>query len=120
MTPLQISKLLSEEGTEDGPDLEILILNGNPESITKAMENKNIKSQIIEYATKYIKFFNSGKSRKEHITENDVDPQQLEMGIKVELEHMEDETVAKKIALDHLAEIKDYYTRLAKMEKEAE
>lgn len=44
---------------------------------------------------------------------------QLKMGIKVEMEHTKDKKIAKMIALDHLAEIPDYYTRLAKMEKEA-
>lgn len=41
---------------------------------------------------------------------------QLEMGLKVETEHTEDMDVAKKIALDHLNEDPDYYTKLAKME----
>jgi hypothetical protein len=47
------------------------------------------------------------------------DPKQLEMGIKVEMEHTTDPLISRKIALDHLEEIPDYYTRLAKMEKEA-
>lgn len=52
---------------------------------------------------------------------------QLKMGIKVEKEHAK--TVAnikkgtknpfKQIAMDHLKEIPDYYTRLSKMEKSA-
>jgi hypothetical protein len=41
------------------------------------------------------------------------------MGIKVEMEHTTDPLIAKRISLDHLSEIPDYYTRLAKMEKEA-
>jgi hypothetical protein len=40
------------------------------------------------------------------------------MGIKVEMEHTKDKDMAKQIALDHLTEIPDYYTRLASMEKE--
>ena len=47
------------------------------------------------------------------------DPKQLEMGIKVEMEHTTDPLISRKIALDHLKEIPDYYTRLDKMEKEA-
>ena len=47
------------------------------------------------------------------------DPKQLEMGIKVEMEHTSCPTISRKIALDHLVEIPDYYTRLDKMEKEA-
>jgi hypothetical protein len=61
----------------------------------------------------------TGLADKKKITEKDVDQEQLKMGIKVEMEHTKDKEVAKQIALDHLAEIPDYYTRLAKMEKEA-
>ena len=47
------------------------------------------------------------------------DPEQLAMGIKVEYEHTTSPVLSEKIAKDHLAEIPDYYSRLAKMEKEA-
>jgi len=47
------------------------------------------------------------------------DPKELAMGIEIELEHTRNRLVAEKIAKDHLAEIKDYYTRLKKMEAEA-
>lgn len=39
---------------------------------------------------------------------------ELEMGIKVELEHTPDEKVAREIAMDHLAENPSYYTKLKK------
>jgi hypothetical protein len=44
---------------------------------------------------------------------------QIEMGKKIEMEHVNDEKLASEIAMDHLEEIPDYYTRLKKMEKEA-
>lgn len=44
---------------------------------------------------------------------------ELKMGAKVEMEHVDSTTLAKEIAMDHLVEIPDYYTRLLKMEKEA-
>lgn len=44
---------------------------------------------------------------------------ELEMGINVEREHTNDKFLAKEIAMDHLTEMPDYYTRLAKMEKNA-
>jgi hypothetical protein len=61
----------------------------------------------------------SQKAKEEGVTEKDVDPKELEMGIKVELEHTDSKEEAKTIALDHLAEFSDYYTRLLKMEEEA-
>jgi hypothetical protein len=45
---------------------------------------------------------------------------ELVLGIKVEKEHSDDQAIATEIALDHLAEFPDYYTRLIKMEKTAE
>jgi hypothetical protein len=44
---------------------------------------------------------------------------QIEMGIKVELEHTKNHKLAKDIAMDHLSEMPDYYTRLDKMETAA-
>lgn len=48
-----------------------------------------------------------------------VDPKELEMGIKVEMEHTTNKEIAKRIALDHLTEISNYYTLLAEMEDKA-
>jgi len=55
--------------------------------------------------------------------------EQFRMGLDVELEHgnrdlqtnvtHDNETITGKIALAHLNEFPDYYTRLEKMEKEA-
>lgn len=58
----------------------------------------------------------TGMADKKHISDNDVDPKELAMGLEVEKEHTNDPAVAKQISLDHLAEIPDYYTRLKKME----
>lgn len=59
-----------------------------------------------------------GKAKEKNITEKDVDKKELEMGMKVEMEHTNNKAIAKRIALDHLAEMPDYYTKLAKMEGE--
>ena len=44
---------------------------------------------------------------------------QLEIGEPIEHEHTKDHDLAKDIALQHLGEIPDYYTRLKRMEKSA-
>jgi len=44
---------------------------------------------------------------------------QLDMGIPIEHEHTKDKVLATDIALQHLDEIPDYYTRLIKMERDA-
>lgn len=50
--------------------------------------------------------------------EFDVDPKELAMGMKVEKEHTTSDIMAYRIAMDHLAELPDYYTKLSKMENE--
>lgn len=42
---------------------------------------------------------------------------QLQVGTRVEQEHTMDPDMAREIALDHLLELPDYYTRLEKMEE---
>jgi hypothetical protein len=61
----------------------------------------------------------NGYARKKGIDFKDVSKTQLRKGIKVELEHTDDVLTAATIALDHLAEIPNYYTLLAKMEQSA-
>ena len=59
------------------------------------------------------------KRAPKNFTREDADPEELSKGIVVEMEHTTDKKISEKIALDHLAEIPDYYTRLEKMEKDA-
>lgn len=49
---------------------------------------------------------------KNRITADQAQPQELNMGRKVEMEHTDDPDVAEKIALDHLTEDPFYYTKL--------
>jgi hypothetical protein len=63
-------------------------------------------------------------------TAGTVDLEQFRVGLSIELEHGavdpqtnvtdDDEVATGKIALAHLKEIPDYYTRLTRMEAEAE
>lgn len=59
-----------------------------------------------------------GKHR--HLPDHLFNERELRMGIRIEMEHTHDQRLAKEIAKDHLVEIKDYYTRLVRMEREAE
>jgi hypothetical protein len=69
-------------------------------------------------------------SEKLEVIWDKFDLEQFRMGMDVELEHglrdpatnvtNDDPLTTGKIALAHLTEFPDYYTRLAKMEKEAE
>lgn len=44
---------------------------------------------------------------------SDFDPQELAIGVKHELEHTNDKSLAKEIAMDHLAEDPHYYSKLS-------
>jgi len=46
--------------------------------------------------------------------DSDYDAKELAIGIKIEKEHTDDPEIAKKIAKDHIAEKKNYYTLLKK------
>jgi hypothetical protein len=56
---------------------------------------------------------------KKHRLDSSVIENQLKIGVPIEHEHTKDKTLATKIALQHLGEIPDYYTRLKKMEASA-
>ena len=48
----------------------------------------------------------------------DLSPEEWVAGIKVEMEHTDDENLAAEIALDHLSEFPEYYTKLLEWEKQ--
>ena len=54
---------------------------------------------------------------KKHGVPTDSIKKQLQYGIKVEHEHASNDKEAAKIALDHIAEIPNYYDKLSKMEQ---
>jgi len=57
-------------------------------------------------------------ARKHRMDVSDIQ-KQLDMGIPIEHEHTRNKTLATDIALQHLDEFPDYYTRLKKMEADA-
>lgn len=80
------------------------------------IEPDKVEEKIYEWATMYVDFYMNGRAKDKGISEEDVDKKELSKGIEVESEHTPNEEMAKRIALDHLAEMPDYYTKLAQME----
>lgn len=79
---------------------------------------KDPKQLIKKYILKknpYNKLF-GGKADKK--SPKDFDKDQLEAGIAVELEHTNDRNIAQEIAMDHLVEDPDYYTKLKQIHVE--
>ena len=62
-------------------------------------------------------FLSEGKAKDFN---GNYDSKEIAMGIKVEMEHTTCKLIAERIAMDHLAECPDYYTRLDEMEKSCE
>lgn len=75
----------------------------------------SILSEYIQNGTSVESWEGKGKN----LSDKDVDPTELKMGIEIEKEHTKNPEIARRIAIDHLEEISDYYTRLKKMESEA-
>ena len=112
----------------EGSKSEIAImdfLKNNPapkdEAIHDLAEELGIEPDDFEAEVYKIlgSFLGYGRAKDKKLDEKKVDKEQLRMGIKVEMEHTNNPVISKRIALDHLAEIPDYYTRLKKMEKDA-
>jgi hypothetical protein len=103
--------------------LDFLKKNPSPkdELIHKLADKMGIETDEFEAKVYAIlgSFIGQGRAKEKGVEEKDVDKEQLKMGIKVEMEHTNNPTLSKRIALDHLAEIPDYYTRLKKMESDA-
>lgn len=78
-------------------------------------------SQFISEATDpkgpIKKYMSPEEIVKKHKITMDALNSQLEMGIKVESEHTGSKKMARMIALQHLEELPDYYSRLKKAEK---
>jgi len=71
-----------------------------------------VETEIYTLATKFVSIFFNGRADKTGFVEEDADVEELKKGITVEMEHTPDEDVSRIIALDHLAELPDYYTKL--------
>jgi hypothetical protein len=90
---------------------------------------RNLRMTMPQYVTNVTSFKDAVRilknkgiltEAKTKLTADQVNNDELRMGIKVEMEHTKDKKVAEKIAMDHLYEDLEYYTKLSKVEaKEA-
>lgn len=63
-----------------------------------------------------VKTYTPEKIAKKHKVDVESIKSQLKIGIEVEQEHTTNKKTAEEIALDHLWELPDYYTKLKKVE----
>jgi len=132
--------VLSLNKTEESPEFSITHI-GSVEDIKDLISliKKEEKVEGLALAPKMLSILSEADDTEsdEESEEPDVDPEQLKMGLEVETEHTDTLTQIIKylkpdisdedleelleigveaIALDHLSELDDYYTRLAEME----
>lgn len=121
--------LLNEDLNNDETHELIKFLNDNPFPEDKKVHDwaekrgkdvDKVEGHIYRIATIGANFLAGGLFNKKG-KGKEFDDNELKMGIKVEAEHtLGDDDVAKliqrRIALDHLTELPDYYTRLKKVE----
>ena len=75
--------------------------------------------ELEEVAYELLTGLLKGVGKHKDVPVTKFDPKEVEMGLEVEKEHTDSPAIAQQIAKDHLSEIKDYYSRLKKMEGEA-
>jgi hypothetical protein len=80
-------------------------------------EDINVENLVFEIVDDYIKFLKGGRWNENGM--QSVDENELKLGIIIESEHTSNLDDIKRIALDHLTEIPDYYSRLINMKLEA-
>ena len=107
-----------EEEIVDEMNMEVKPEESNDaefDAILKQLEDEMageiaVKSDVLDEPLEEDEQLNEGKGKELH--PNLIHPGELRMGIRVEMEHTDDIDVAKKIALDHIAENPYYYTAL--------
>lgn len=97
-----------EDDEEDDEDDE---LDSRIEIIDNHGDRINLDVQFA--AGRLEQLMRGGLSRERGVYAQDIDPEMLNLGTEVELEHTGDPMMAEKIALDHFAEHRDYYYGLA-------
>lgn len=80
-------------------------------------EDLNIEEMAFEIISEYIQFIKGGLWNESGMPT--VKEEELNMGIQLEYKHTTNINDAKRIALNNLTEIPDYYTRLIEMKKQA-
>ena len=116
---LEDSNTFAEGGNLNGESME-----PSPSIKEVEGEDENLGNELKEVTDEQVKRIAAsnikeekikGGRASEEVRENATelfDPLEISVGIKVEMEHTDSIEAAREIALDHLTENKDYYTRL--------
>lgn len=103
-----IDKAFGALGTQAG-DIDIMMTAANLKSNLKERKNQKLKGGKSDKMS-------LAKIAEKHKVTLELLKKQLEKGIKIEMEHTKDKSVASEIAMDHLFEDPKYYQKLSKIE----
>ena len=93
---------------------EIKVDKNGQWQLIKMNDENRINSSL--YRAEHKDKIQGGKGDKKE--PKDFDEAQLKEGIRIEMEHTDDATLAQEIAMDHLTEDKDYYRKLKTIHKD--
>lgn len=92
------------------------------QAIAIAMSEAGIKKNVVTQNKSMNKYVEKADMQltlegvaKKHSVAPEVVQRELQLGLKREMEHTDNKAEARKIALEHLSEVHDYYTRLVDM-----
>lgn len=80
------------------------------------IDTHELETQIYAILVDFFQYGKYNKAIEEH--EVNINQEELEIGIRFEMEHTADVNISRRIALDHLVDCPTYYTRLQKFESE--
>ena len=111
---MTLKENIKEQYYKDGFIIENSYLTDGSLKLIKRGAKKLIASQS-EDSEVLSKAKKEGKYKGQKL---EYDPVELEIGIQVEHEHFNKNTLSKQIALDHLAEKRNYYTELSSIDND--
>lgn len=111
---IEKAKDLELQGSHKEEEVALKLLsNKQPLDDEKGVDKNKFEEAVYKLAQD---IFSAGKFNESGMSEDDFDEHELEMGINIEMEHTRNPLIAKRIAMDHLAEFPTYYTALEEME----
>lgn len=103
-------------GNPDDPNVDVQAAYWAMHDVmSQAGDRFSKQASAIRVAAKYKDQIPGGLADKKKPSDFDAD--QLAKGVAVEMEHVDDETLAREIAMDHLVEDSAYYDKLETIEK---
>jgi hypothetical protein len=116
----KVKKTENKEATTSGSSGAFVSPIQFSDDFLKKSNSENKKLKESEHSDKIPGGLSKGKTLKDIVKKHKVDYLKLvnefKKGVKVEKEHTSDINIAKEIAMDHLMEDPNYYTKLTKIE----